>query len=103
MANDINISNPSGLTGTAQRPVSSQTSGTDRNGSATGSAVSSDRVSVTNEATRLRAIEEQLMAVPDVNAGKVAEIRQAIANGTFEVNPLRTAEKLLAFESGSDK
>lgn len=59
-----------------------------------------DRVSVTSEAARLQKIEEQLSAVPAVNSAKVAEIKAAIANGTFTIDPQAIASKLIAFETG---
>ena len=102
MANNINVGNPTGLLGSAQRTASQQAGGADRKSSAAAQTGNADRVSVTSEATRLREIEEQLMAVPEVNDSKVAEIRKAIADGTFDFNPERVAEKLMAFESRND-
>ena len=103
MANDININNPAGVLGTVARGLNSQAAGTERKSgenSEASSVASADRVSVTSEAARLQEIEEQLMAVPEVNSQKVAEIKAMIANGTFDFNPQRIAEKLIAFESG---
>jgi negative regulator of flagellin synthesis FlgM len=101
MSNDININNPSGLRGTAQRGVQHPTQGTERRDTpAPLPTPVTDRVSVTSEAARLQEIEEHLLSVPEVNAQKVAEIKAAIASGTFEINPQRIAEKLIAFESG---
>ncbi|HEY0963305.1 MAG TPA: flagellar biosynthesis anti-sigma factor FlgM [Pseudomonadales bacterium] len=105
MANDINVNNPASVLGSVARGLGSPATSTERKtseGSGEAAAVSSaDRVSVTSEATRLQEIEEQLMAVPEVNSQKVAEIKAMIANGTFDFNPQRIAEKLIAFESGS--
>ena len=103
MANNINIGNPAGLPGSTQRTASQQANGADPKSSAAAHTGNADRVSVTSEATRLREIEEQLMAVPEVNDSKVAEIRNAIADGTFDFNPERIAEKLVAFESRNDE
>jgi len=103
MANDINTNNPAGVLGTLTRGLHSPTSGTERKTSDSEAAApvsSADRVSVTSEAARLQEIEEQLMAVPEVNSQKVAEIKAMIASGTFDFNPQRIAEKLIAFESG---
>jgi negative regulator of flagellin synthesis FlgM len=102
MANDININNPAGVLGTVPRGLNSPAAGSERKTSDAAPAPqsSSDRVSVTSEASRLQEIEEQLMAVPEVNSAKVAEIKASIANGTFDFNPQRIAEKLIAFESG---
>ncbi len=103
MANDININNPSGVLGTIQRGMNSPASNTERKAAeALPTQSSADRVSVTSEAARLQEIEEQLMAVPEVNAQRVAEIKAQIAAGTFDFNPQRIAEKLIAFESGNN-
>ena len=103
MANDINTNNPSGVLGALQRGLNNPAS-TERRTSETETQApaSADRVSVTSEAARLQEIEEQLMAVPEVNSAKVAEIKAQIANGTFDFNPQRIAEKLIAFESGGN-
>lgn len=100
MANDINTNNP--ILGTVHRGLNnSSTQGTERKtAEAAAPAPVADRVSVTSEATRLQEIEEQLMAAPEVNSAKVAEIKFAIANGSFDINPQRIAEKLIAFERG---
>jgi negative regulator of flagellin synthesis FlgM len=102
MANDINTNNPASLLSTIARGLNSPSAGTERKTSEgeTPAVASTDRVSVTSEATRLQQIEEQLMAVPEVNSQKVAEVKAMIANGTFDFNPQRIAEKLIAFESG---
>jgi negative regulator of flagellin synthesis FlgM len=103
MANDINTNNPASvLSALQQRNLNSPAAGSERKTTdAEGPAVAgADRVSVTSEATRLQEIEEQLMAVPEVNSQKVAEIKAAIAAGTFDFNPQRIAEKLIAFETG---
>ena len=59
-----------------------------------------DKVAVTDTAVKLQAIEARLADIPEVDAKKVAEIKQAIAEGKFEIDPGRVAEKLIAFESG---
>ena len=103
MANDININNPSGVLGTIQRGMTGSASNADRKAAeALPTQSSADRVSVTSEAARLQEIEEQLMAVPEVNAQRVAEIKAQIAAGTFDFNPQRIAEKLISFESGGN-
>jgi negative regulator of flagellin synthesis FlgM len=103
MANDININNPSSVVSTLQRGVSGSASNAERKAAeALPLQSSTDRVSVTSEAARLQEIEEQLMSVPEVNAQRVAEIKAQIAAGTFDFNPQRIAEKLIAFESGNN-
>lgn len=58
-----------------------------------------DSVSVTDTASRLLQIEDQLSTMPVVNDQRVAEIKQAIAEGSYKIDPERIAEKLIRFES----
>lgn len=104
MANDININNPASVLGTVQRGMTGTASNAAERKAAEAlpTQSSADRVSVTSEAARLQEIEEQLLAVPEVNSQKVAEIKAQIAAGTFEINPQRIAEKLISFERGAD-
>ena len=55
-------------------------------------------VHITDSARQLAALEQAIRSMPEVNDVKVAEIRTAIANGTYEVAPDRIAEKLLRLE-----
>jgi negative regulator of flagellin synthesis FlgM len=56
-------------------------------------------VQITDSARQLAALEQAIRAIPDVDEAKVAEIRNAIANGTYQVSPDRIAEKLLRIEN----
>lgn len=62
-----------------------------------------DSVSVTAEASRLLAMEDRLAAMPDVDHERVAAIKQAIADGTYQIDPQRIAEKLIQFEADQGK
>lgn len=52
-------------------------------------------VSLSNEAHTLNRLEAQINASSDIDASRVAELKQAIADGTFEINAERIAEKML--------
>jgi negative regulator of flagellin synthesis FlgM len=56
---------------------------------------SSDQVLLSQEAQKLGQLQAKINASPDVNLEKVNEIRKAIAEGKFHVNPERIAEALL--------
>lgn len=58
-----------------------------------------DAVSLTGEATRLKALEEKLLALPDTDTQRIESIRQAIADGRYRIDPQRIAERLLVFET----
>ena len=60
----------------------------------------SDHVTLTDSARSMQKIEEAVAKAPVVNASKVASIKQAVQNGTYQVNAGRVADKLLQFESG---
>lgn len=61
-----------------------------------------DRVQLSRLSSQLQALESSMADTPVVDSARVAEIRQAIAEGRFRVNPdvvadhlLRTARELL--------
>lgn len=56
-------------------------------------------MSLTDTAARLRKLESTLAQLPVVDRQRVEATRQAIADGSYRVDPARVAEKLLAFES----
>ncbi|PCJ40826.1 MAG: flagellar biosynthesis anti-sigma factor FlgM [SAR86 cluster bacterium] len=59
-----------------------------------------DTVSMTDQVGLLQRIEKQIASIPAVNSAKVAEIKQAIADGSYKVDPNAIAEKLIEMESG---
>lgn len=59
-----------------------------------------DIVSMTDKVSRLQEIESLLAAIPPVNDKLVAEIGQAMADGSFEIDPERVASMLIEMESG---
>lgn len=56
---------------------------------------STDQVQLSQEAQKLGQLQAKINASPDVNLEKVNEIRRAIAEGKFHVNPERIADALL--------
>ncbi|HDY99717.1 MAG TPA: flagellar biosynthesis anti-sigma factor FlgM [Pseudomonas sabulinigri] len=66
-----------------------------------GQEASSERssVSLSQQAQQLQAIEERLRDLPEVDSERVNQIKQAIADGSYQVDSNRIADKLLSFES----
>jgi len=62
------------------------------------SAATGDRVTLTNTASRLKNIEQQLNSSSSVDSARVAEVQSAISNGEYNVDADRIADKMLAFE-----
>jgi len=54
-----------------------------------------DRVQLSPLSSQLQAIESSMANTPVVDSARVAEIRQAIADGRFKVNPDAVADQLL--------
>src|SRR5687767_3792763 len=57
-----------------------------------------DSVNLSSNAHALKALEEKIQKLPDVNEKKVAEIKAALASGTYQVDELVVADKLLGFD-----
>ena len=55
-------------------------------------------VHITDQARQLAALEQTVNAVPVVNEAKVARIRQAIEDGSYQVVPERIADKMLRMD-----
>jgi negative regulator of flagellin synthesis FlgM len=65
---------------------------------ASGATSTADSVQITDTASQLVTAEQALSEVPVVNQGRVAEISDALAAGTYEISPDRIANQLLQFE-----
>jgi negative regulator of flagellin synthesis FlgM len=80
-------------------------SGADATGPSSGvePVAATDAVSFTATAAKMREIEGSLRNVPVVDTQHVAEVKQAIADGTYEVNHARIAEKMAKFEGLLDE
>jgi negative regulator of flagellin synthesis FlgM len=64
-------------------------------GSAGGNSVQGTQVQLSPQATALLGAEAVLKESPVVDAKRVAEIKQAIAEGRFSINPENIADSLL--------
>ncbi len=62
-----------------------------------------DRVSITSAASALQQIEEQLARLPDVDTRRVTAVKQALENGSFDIDANRVAEKLIAFDTAMQR
>lgn len=57
-----------------------------------------EKVTLTETTTRLQQVAQQAAKQPKVNSARVEQIRAALADGGYKVNPERIAARLMAFE-----
>ncbi len=65
----------------------------------TGQSSTADTVSLSDNAVQLGKLDNSVIAAPVVDTKRVEQIKQAIENGTYEVNAEKVADKLTQFES----
>ncbi|MGI2259514.1 flagellar biosynthesis anti-sigma factor FlgM [Shewanella sp. GXUN23E] len=57
-----------------------------------------DSVSITPQAQQLQGAYSRMAAMPEVDVQKIAEIKQAIAEGRYKVDPEKLAANIAQFE-----
>jgi len=57
-----------------------------------------DSVNITDTARRLAALQETVAGMPEIDAGRVAALTQAIEQGQYAADPNKIAERLLQLE-----
>jgi len=62
-----------------------------------------DRVTLSETATRLSDLTTTVSGQPVVDSNRVEQIREAIQDGSYQVNPQRIADRLSAMESAMGK
>jgi negative regulator of flagellin synthesis FlgM len=63
-------------------------------------ASTADQVTLTGSARTLQKLSEAVASAPVVDTAKVAQIKEALQNGTYQINTQSVADKLLQSESG---
>ena len=61
-----------------------------------------DTVELTSSAKLLARLDKTLAAIPDVDASRVAEVRQQIENGEYQIDADKIAEAMLRFDRELD-
>ncbi|QSX32745.1 flagellar biosynthesis anti-sigma factor FlgM [Shewanella avicenniae] len=62
-------------------------------------ANSKDSVVVSSQAQQLQSLQGKISSLPDVDVKKVAEIKAAIAEGRYKVDPEKLAGNIAQFEA----
>jgi negative regulator of flagellin synthesis FlgM len=73
--------------------------------STTSTTARSDSVSITDSARTLASLSQAVSDAPDVDMNRVSAVQQALATGSYRINPERIASSMLALEQdlGSTK
>ncbi|MBW8185136.1 flagellar biosynthesis anti-sigma factor FlgM [Shewanella nanhaiensis] len=79
--------------------TNTQTSQAGNNASSISTPPKSDSVSITSQAQQLQSIQAKLSDIPEVDKQKVAEIKLAIAEGRYKVDPEKLASNIAMFEN----
>jgi len=64
-----------------------------------GATAGGDRVTLTGAALNLQSILASLEDTPVVDSARVAQLRSALQEGSYQVDATRIADKLMAFEN----
>ena len=91
------------IKGSNSNSVVADKSQTTSSATAASTAQTGDTVTLTDSARSLQKIEEAVAKAPVVDSAKVDTIKQAVQNGTYQVNAGRVAGKMLQFERGLKK
>jgi negative regulator of flagellin synthesis FlgM len=98
------INHVTGFQGTPAQRSDSASSKVTRSQEAVGQSgagvAAGDKVSFTETSVRLRALEGTLANMPVVDEARVEAIKQAIADGSYQIDANRIADKLIQFERG---
>lgn len=67
--------------------------------SQTGSQLPADKVTLTGALTQIRDLEQKTEAVNIDNSARIADLKAAISDGSYQVNAQNIADKLMQSES----
>ena len=97
MANKIDAYSATAPSGQANavRPAQLAANGSNAN---SGNVQRVDSVKLTPDAVQLHQLEKSIASIPVTDRERVAQVRQAIAGGTYKIDPKTIASKLARME-----
>ncbi len=97
--NGLSAVNTGGVRQRSTNGLSTDTASSQQSSNSKGTSACSDCVVLSPEAQVLNRLEAKINAAPEVDTHRVAAIKDAIANGSFEINTDRIAERMLSSDS----
>ncbi|WP_343596169.1 flagellar biosynthesis anti-sigma factor FlgM [Pseudomonas sp.] len=88
-----------GVRGNATSGNAEKTGETQEAPKSASASASGEAVHLSQEAQQLQNVSDKLRDQPVVNSARVAQLKQAIADGSYQVDAGRVASKLLDFEA----
>jgi len=98
MSIEINGIPPSKVAGSADDSQVKQTLEQTATEQESGKSSSADTVSLSDNAVQLGKLENAAVSTPVVDTQRVEQVKQAIKDGSYEVDPAKIADKLMQFE-----
>ena len=99
MSIDFNGINPAKVPGSADDAKINQTAEKPAADHETGEKSTTDTVSLSDKAVQLGKLDSSSISSPVVDTKRVEAVKQAIKDGSYEVDSAKVAEKLMQFES----
>lgn len=101
MAGIDNIRSGNSLTTTNRSPARSESnaSSTSSGSVSQSSTPRSDAVSLSSQSKAMGEMHNEMAASPSFDSAKVAAIKEAIANGSYKVDPEKLADNMIKFEN----
>ncbi|QYZ65549.1 MAG: flagellar biosynthesis anti-sigma factor FlgM [Gammaproteobacteria bacterium (ex Lamellibrachia satsuma)] len=98
MAIEINSLSRGALQNAVESTSANQTSASSTGGIRSAATSQDDSVSLTRSATQLQSLEQKISQMPVVDAQQVESVQRAMATGSFNIDPEKSAENLLFME-----
>ncbi|NOH81316.1 flagellar biosynthesis anti-sigma factor FlgM [Vibrio sp. RE86] len=98
MAGIDNIRSGQTLSTSTRSSVRNENTTTSGSDSAKKSSVAQDAVSLSSQGKAMGEMHNQMVSQPSFDQAKVAAIKEAIANGSYTVDPEKLADNMMKFE-----
>ncbi|WP_047049688.1 flagellar biosynthesis anti-sigma factor FlgM [Vibrio mexicanus] len=98
MAGIDNIRSGQSLTTSTRSSARTESSATNSTDSTKRSSAKQDAVSLSQQGKDIGEMHSQMASQPSFDSAKVAAIKEAIANGSYTVNPEKLADNMIKFE-----